>query len=636
LFLILLGINAWALPYAGLVHDARLYGIQVVNHVEGGPFDGDLYLHYGSQDRFTLFSWVAAPLVQLLGLRLAFFLIYLVSNAIFIWGTQRLVLALCEDRLLASLALVFLVTTHMTFAGLENFYVNENFVTPRLIANGLVLWGFALLLEQRPWAALGLILLGLAFHPLMACGGLVVYVVYKELSRFSKWQTFALAAALLGAIALLSSATWAGRILGVMDSEWRDAVRRANPYSFPAQWAPEDWLHILGALGVAVAAFTGALSGSRQRRLIACVAVVGIAGLVINMVASQLDYALPIRGQGYRWLWLLQYLQIPLGVVLIAHWWQQGAFATRTAAVVLAAYLGSISGDRLQFLALLPVLAAAGFFLAAQPQSSARRLGLAACMLVAAWLVAHESHALQIYWSKVIPGIEILEYFRTAPTVLLAWTRWALSLFAVFGLAWFCRSRRALGISFVAAAVALQAGYFSAAWASERSHPAPGVPLVRQYLATRGHASNPTIYWPSGWVNHLWFDLHANSYYETMQIAGNAFSRENAMEGNRRIRLVKRFELERIREISGIYSPLQLVQLEDLFEAKLSETGPTWQDVVALCADKQLDYLVLRQDFPGRHVASDGVWHLYDCRSIREARSTNPESVHHSAESKLP
>src|SRR5258707_9445884 len=61
LFLILLCVNAWALPYAGLVHDARLYGIQVVNRVEGGTFEGDLYLQYGSQDRYTLFSWVAAP-----------------------------------------------------------------------------------------------------------------------------------------------------------------------------------------------------------------------------------------------------------------------------------------------------------------------------------------------------------------------------------------------------------------------------------------------------------------------------------------------------------------------------------------------------------------------------------------------
>jgi hypothetical protein len=139
-----------------------------------------------------------------------------------------------------------------------------------------------------------------------------------------------------------------------------------------------------------------------------------------------------------------------------------------------------------------------------------------------------------------------------------------------------------------------------------------------------------------GWVNYLWFDLHANSYYEPMQIAGNAFSRENAMEGNRRIRLVKRFELERVRQVRQIYSPLQLVQLEKLYEAKLSEPAPTWQDVEVLCADKQLDFVILQQEFDGRHVATDGVWYLYDCQAIREHRSTNPEQAQLPAGSKLP
>ncbi|HEV8060944.1 MAG TPA: hypothetical protein VGP68_13780, partial [Gemmataceae bacterium] len=245
LFLILLCVNAWALPYAGLVHDARLYGIQVVNRVEDGSFAGDLYLQYGSQDRYTLFSTVAAPLVQTLGLRLAFVLIYLVSIAVFLWGTQRLILGLCEDRLLASLALIFLATTHMTFAGLENFYINENFVTPRVAANGLILWALALLLEQKTWKALGLIILALALHPLMACCGLLVYLAYLYAGRFAKWHAVVLCLAVLAGGGLLCSDSLAGRLLGRMDGEWRDAVRRASPYNFPADWAAEDWWHIL-------------------------------------------------------------------------------------------------------------------------------------------------------------------------------------------------------------------------------------------------------------------------------------------------------------------------------------------------------------------------------------------------------
>ena len=636
LFLMLLTVNAWALPYAGLVHDARLYGIQAVNRVEEGSFAGDLYLQFGSQDRYTLFSNVAAPLVQALGLKPAFFLIYLVSSAVFLWGTQRLILVLCEDRLLASLALFFLATTHMTFAGLENFYINENFVTPRLAANGLVLWALALVIERKSWNALALIVLALALHPLMACSGLLIFVVYVGSQRFTKWHALVLGLMLLAGGALLCSDSLAGRLLGRMDVEWRDVVRRTSPYNFPADWAVEDWWHILAAFGIALAACSGPLQSPKSRRLLAAVAGIALAGVAINFIACQLTYALPIQGQGYRWLWPLQYLQIPLGLLLISSWWQQGVLATRTAAVVLAAYLGSIAGDRSQFLALLPILAAFAVYCAAPPQNSRQRLGVVLSGLGVCWLLLYEYQALHDYWLKVGAGIDFVEFVRTAPTALLAFTRWIVAILGIVGLVRFCKSRRAMSYALAATAILLQTGYFAAAYAADSTKPAPGVAMVRDYLRDRGVSKNPTIYWPVGWVNHLWFDLHVDSYYEPMQIAGNAFSRENAMEGRRRGQLVKRFELERVRDLSHIYSPLQLQQLEALYQAKLSEPAPTWDDVVALSNDPKLDYLILKQLFTTRCIATDGVWFLYDCRAIRNSQPTPSENASLSARSKLP
>ena len=622
LFVILLSVNAWALPYAGLVHDARLYGIQVINRIENDSFGGDLYLQYGSQDRFTYFSYLAVPLVRVLGLRVAFFIIYLISTALLLWGTQRVVLGLCQNRLLASLALIFMATTPLAFAGMGTFYVNETFATPRIAANGLILWALALLLEQKNWNALLLIVLALALHPLMACSGLVVYVAYLSAQRFTKWHLMALGLVLLAGGALIFSDSLAGRLLGRMDGEWRDAVRRANPYSDPSEWFAEDWMYIVGALAIALAACTGPLQNPTRRRMIACVAGVGVAGLLIHLAACRLFYALPFQGQGYRWLWLLQYLQVPCGLLLISSWWRQGTLAMRVAAVVLAAYLGA-TVDRLEILVLLPSLAAFAFYLAAPAQGFRRRLGLILCFLGVGWLLFHEVRTLHAYWLEVNPYIDFLEYMRTAPRALLRFTRWSVAILGILGLAWLFMSRRAIGYALAAATAALQVGYFAGAWAASTANPPAGINLVRAYLKEHGNPQNPTIYWPGGRVEHHWFDLHANSYFEPVQIAGNAFSRENAMEGRRRIQLVKRFQLDRAREQIQLYSPDQLRQVEEQYRAKISEPAPTWGDVEALCKDQKVDYLILKQDFAGHSVATDGFWYLYDCQAIRGA-TPNP------------
>ncbi|MFX7949498.1 hypothetical protein ABTK52_19180, partial [Acinetobacter baumannii] len=49
-------------PYQGIVHDARLYGLQVLARVSPGAFHADLFLAYGSQDSFSIFSLIVRPL----------------------------------------------------------------------------------------------------------------------------------------------------------------------------------------------------------------------------------------------------------------------------------------------------------------------------------------------------------------------------------------------------------------------------------------------------------------------------------------------------------------------------------------------------------------------------------------------
>ena len=53
--------------YWGLVHDTRLYALQALAWLHP-PLRQDLYLRFGSQDDYTLFSAFFTPLIQVLGL----------------------------------------------------------------------------------------------------------------------------------------------------------------------------------------------------------------------------------------------------------------------------------------------------------------------------------------------------------------------------------------------------------------------------------------------------------------------------------------------------------------------------------------------------------------------------------------
>src|SRR5260370_14260139 len=75
--------NAVFQPYLGLFHDARLYAFFLESRLEPAQgFDQDLYLVYGSQDRYSLFSFLMLPLARLIGLHAGRFLVYLVVKAL--------------------------------------------------------------------------------------------------------------------------------------------------------------------------------------------------------------------------------------------------------------------------------------------------------------------------------------------------------------------------------------------------------------------------------------------------------------------------------------------------------------------------------------------------------------------------
>src|SRR5450755_3039009 len=230
LFFALLAVNAVALPYAGIVHDSQLYSAQVLNRVEGGAYADDLFFRYGSQDKYSLFSIAAAPVVRLLGIQTGFFLLYIVFNSLLLLAVQRLLLTLIKDRVVVALSLLLLATTNIAYGGLDCLHVNERFVTPRLLAVALAVFGLDQMVKARYKTALVLLAFAGLMHPLMTVGGVLVFAGWWMTARFGWSRTLLLCAPLAVAVAaVLAYQPLGARLFGALDDEWREYTRRACP-----------------------------------------------------------------------------------------------------------------------------------------------------------------------------------------------------------------------------------------------------------------------------------------------------------------------------------------------------------------------------------------------------------------------
>ena len=239
-----LAVNSLTLPYAGLVHDARLYAAQVSVQVAPETFEHDLYLLHGSQDRFTLFSLVIYPVVALLGLPVAFLVLYLASKALFFWGAQRLIQALVKRpvRHPAVSPVPFhepcyrlgkrgLSSQRIVLDAAHRFLRFVFLALERMLRDPVPagwLWQAALLLA-------GAFLL----HPLMAMSGGLTLVLWS-LSRWLRWHTAWLAGVLmLAAAVILVYEPLGTRLFGHMDEEWRAITLQQSFYFNLYLWRPK-------------------------------------------------------------------------------------------------------------------------------------------------------------------------------------------------------------------------------------------------------------------------------------------------------------------------------------------------------------------------------------------------------------
>jgi hypothetical protein len=332
-------------PYQGLFHDARLYLLQSLRHLDPASLSQDVFLRYGSQDTYTLFTAPVAALIRLLGAEHAAALLTCVSQLALL-GAAGLLASVLVPRSLALPGVAVLVGSSGIYGSHRVFTVVESFLTPRMAAEAFVLAALAALLRGRPWlGAAGLVAAALC-HPLMALAGFITFAAWHLALR---WPRSALLAAVAGAALLVAAARlFPSGLLQRFDPEWLALVSGRSPILFLRYWDASDWARL--APPAATLVIGAACLGELQaRRLCIAVLVTLLAGLLLTAVACDgLQLVWFTQLQPWRCQWLACVLAALLLPAIVQRLWGEGIPA-RTSLVLLVAawvfgdYPGSIA-----------------------------------------------------------------------------------------------------------------------------------------------------------------------------------------------------------------------------------------------------------------------------------------------------
>lgn len=507
-------------PYQGIIHDARLYLVQALERLHPRDFAGDLFFAYGSQDNFTIFSRLYAPLIALVGPSAAHLSADILGQLCWFSALLYLARRMFGSGRSAVLAAGGVILLNPFYGGLHIFSYGEPFATPRLFAEALVMLALGLALRQRFVRAALCLAPGLLIHPLMTLPGIGVVAVLAAWDNRRLWLLYLAGAFCVGVLAAAGVAPF-GRLLMRFDPAWFATVLKRCDFGFITRW---NWGSITDVGPAAVLCVIAMAVASRaERRLLYAVAVVAAGGVAVTLLGGDLGRdVLIVNLQPWRTLWLL---------VLVGNAW---------AGAVILRLVDAASAQKFLLLAI-------------------------ACNVVERWL------RLPSVVSSIVFAIAFLEFLRgywtrRPPPHLLALAGATVALCCIgsmFVLLWFAVPAKSAIVGYAAVGVGggvIAAGATLLLLSIGRSSPVSaglwGLALVALLAATAVSdqrtkwqaflengsvpadlsqfvANSGTVYWELG-VDLLWTKLQQPSYYSCLQGAGAMFYARTAAAYQRR------------------------------------------------------------------------------------------------------
>lgn len=631
---VLLLVYAAAHPYSGFSHDARLYQLQVLNRVEPERFSGDLFLKFGSQDRFSLFSTLMAPLVRVTGITVAFFIGYFCCVSSLLYAEVQLIRRLVGVQTLANFALILMAASTLYF-GYQTISIQESYLTARMPAHACCILGFAYALDKRWGAAFSSFAIAMCLHPLISIGPLCVLVMLCAANRFpTKKVVIGFGAAIVVVLVLLMSPL-SSLAFSSMDAAWYAVVYDRNPMCFLSKWHREDWLRTIMATACIIIGLRE-LSGD-NRKLLVFATMIAFAGLAVTAIGEMKQTAFLLAGQGFRATWMLSLFSIPLGLLAIRNMIRRPSPLFVTCSILIGLYIGNETWTMQYGLGLMSqaliwwLIASAIFWLVvplALPPAGVSWTGRVWTAVVSGLIAMNLYFGLKYFFAihhNLEP--ESQSSFLTLPNFLKCQPRFLFGVVAVVAFGALGQMARRYPRSYQSFFRSLGIGaatiWMSIHFITTPNFISPGqdvlsaedLTFAKSVLSEHPHASIE-VYWPNH-LREVWIELGARCYYDYVQLAGAVFSRETALEGKRRTELVRLYEIEIMRRNPdhSIRKSVNLKWLE--CPEDLSAPPPNADDLLQLAADETLDFIILEDEFPGLYAATNGSVWIYDCRELR-------------------
>jgi hypothetical protein len=563
-------------PYFGIVHDARYYALQALQASNAGDYAGDLFFKYGSQDRYTVFTALYAPLVGWLGPGQAHLLAYVVGQ-LFWFGALVWLLRVLFEPPVALLAALGAVLLNPHYGSASIFQYGEVFVTPRLYSEALALCALALLHRRRVVASGACLFAAGLLHPLMAIPGAVVFAIGVGKRMWSgtpparRWTSLAAAAAAVAALAIVALiGGLMPRATTVFDPAWFELVLARSAYAFLARWSAADWFQVLAT---AAALLTAVAVLARQRPSFVAVFVAAAGCTAFGFLAGDLGRdVLAVNLQLWRSLWLATlFANIALGALIAQS--ERGALSKELLWGALLVGFAAHFAPLNPFVQAIPVFIGLGVFW------WERRTGRS--LPAIARLAAGVAVALCLGWAVLLAAISsLLDGWAWVPQALAGAAALVL-LSAPLPRLEGPKLRLAAGAAL--AVLALATADFRSDW--QKFTEAPGLPAdLRPIAQTPGG-----VYWESD-PTFVWVKLRRADFYACEQGTGAMFYRGTAMEFAAKSAVMRQLDTADFGDNSQLFCPAK---------ADPKAFAPTASAIRQVCrAYPDLDLLVLNEPAP--------------------------------------